>query len=216
MTNAIRWAAEIVEEKTAFVVLIHDDQPWRNSKALRVCLVKSLWNNKIIYLRIRYDKSLFPPSPFMYRQLRKRKTAKQKEQARVAPESSVPSRQLKTLKRVVMERENFNFLASSRSDEIAFQSLPVRSLSRTCRWMLMSREPFADSEALNCYHVLSIETLTRFMAHFWCLLLYDIFKEIFYFSSKWVSRPSSGQKLHVDGHRSSWTKKRVFSYCCAA
>lgn len=31
-------------------------------KALRVCLVKSLWNNKIIYLRIRYDKSLLPPS----------------------------------------------------------------------------------------------------------------------------------------------------------
>lgn len=78
MTNAVRWAAEIVEEKTVFVVLIHDDQPWRNSKALRVCLVKSLWNNKIIYLRIRYDKSLFPPSPFMYRQLRKRKNSKTK------------------------------------------------------------------------------------------------------------------------------------------
>lgn len=30
-----------------------------------------------------------------------------------------------------------------------------------------------------CYHVLSIETLKRFIAHFWCFLLYDKFKTFF-------------------------------------
>lgn len=196
MTNAIRWAAEIVEKKS-FLCCVDSWRPTvaqNSSSPRKLCVYVWLRVYGIIKLFIfafGMTKAFSHP-PFMNRQLRKRKTAKQKEPARVAPESSVPSRRLKTLKSVVMERENFNFLASSRSDEIAFQSLP---LSRTCRWMLTSWEPFADSEALNCYHVLSIETLKRFMAHFWCLLLYDIFKEIFYFSSKWVSRPSSEQKL---------------------
>lgn len=47
------------------------------SKALRVCLVKSLWNNKIIYLRIRYDKSLFP-SPIHVQTIAKTKNSKTK------------------------------------------------------------------------------------------------------------------------------------------
>lgn len=161
-------------------------------KALRICSVKSLWNNKLIYLRIY---GMTKASLFICRQCGNEKKQNKSEPARFTPESDVHSRRLKTLKCVVMEKGNWDFLASSRDQ------LSNRSISQTLSHLPMdAREPYADSQALNCYHVLSIETLTRFMAHFWCLLLYDKFKEIFLYSpGMGLQALWSGTTAFIDG-----------------